>query len=81
MERARSSMRWDTWRLNHRLLGLLVGLAVSELSVGAADLRSAASDKVPGKILFQDGKLTAQLKEVPLRQVMDEISRLSGAHV
>ena len=81
MGRTGSSMRWNTWRLNHRLLGLLVGLAVSETSLGTADVYRSVTDKVPEKLLFQDGRLTARITRTPLRQVMDEISRLSGAQV
>jgi hypothetical protein len=51
------------------------------MSLGGANVQSAATNKFPGKLLFQDGKLTAQITGVPLRRVMDEISRLTGAQV
>lgn len=63
--------------LSCRLAGLLISLALGAGPVSAA----YAFDPEPGQISLQDGKLSARFPATPLRQVMAEVSRLSGARV
>jgi len=81
MRRTPSTTNWDAWRLTCQALSLLVVLVVSDRALGVGNVQGAATDKFPGKLLFQDGKLTAQITGTPLRQVIEEIGRLSGARV
>lgn len=81
MRRTPSTTHWGVWRLTRRALSLLVALAVSDIALGIANMQCATTDKFPGKILLQDGKLTAQVTGIPLRQVIEEIGRLSKARV
>lgn len=81
MKRTPSTTHWGVWRLSRRALSLLVALAVSDIALGLANVQGATTDKFPGKLLLQDGKLTAQVTGIPLRQVIDEIARLSKARV
>jgi hypothetical protein len=63
------------------LHGILVSLILSTGPGGAAHALDPAAAFSPGQIALQDGKLTAQIVAAPLRQVMEEMSRLSGARV
>lgn len=81
MRRTPSTTHWGVWRLPRRALSLLMALAVSDIALGIANVQGATADKFPGKILLQDGKLTAQVTGIPLRQVIEEIARLSKARV
>src|SRR5262249_55155716 len=60
-----------------RLMRLLLCLALEAGLVGAAYAR----DPAPGQISVQDGKLSAQISATSVRQVMEEVSRLSEARV
>ena len=60
---------------------MVVSLVLSTGPVGAAYAFSPAPAPLPKQIALQDGKLTAQIVVAPLRQVMEEMSRLSGARV
>lgn len=62
------------------LQGILVSLVLGTELAGAAYALDPAAT-LPGQIALQDGKLTAQLTATPLRQVMEEVSRVSGARV
>ena len=62
------------------LHGILVSLVLSTGPVDAAYALGPAA-ALPGQLSLQDGKLTARLIATPLRQVMEEVSRLSGARV
>ena len=63
------------------LHGALIGLALWSAPTHTSYARGATPGDFPGKITLQDGSLTARIATVPLRQVMEEISRLSGAQV
>ncbi len=63
------------------LQGILVSLVLSTGLVDAAYALGPAAAALPGQLSLQDGKLTARLIATPLRQVMEEVSRLSGARV
>jgi hypothetical protein len=47
----------------------------------AAPSPDSASRAFPAVLTLQDGKLTAHISSLPLHQVMEEVSRLSGAEV
>jgi hypothetical protein len=49
--------------------------------VEASATQSATADTFPGRLTLCHGRLTAQIKAVPLRQVMAEVGELSGARV
>jgi hypothetical protein len=66
--------------LSRWLHGILVSLVLGTELAGAAHALDPAST-LPGQITLQDGKLTAQFTATPLRQVMEEVSRVSGAQV
>jgi len=63
------------------LRGILVGLILSAGPVDAVYALGPAAVTSPGQIILLDGKLTAQLVAAPLRQVIEEVSRRSGAQV
>ncbi len=63
------------------LPGVLVSLVLGSLSVCAAYAASPADVSFPGKITLQDGKMTARIMAAPLRRVIEEVSKLSGAQV
>lgn len=69
----RSSQRW--------FYKLLVSVLFGILSLGIADALDPPVVTVPGRVALQDGKLTARLIATPLRQAMEEVSRVSGARV
>jgi hypothetical protein len=62
------------------LSGILVSLILGTELVSAADALGPAAT-FPGQIALQNGKLTARLTATPLRQVMEEVSRVSKARV
>jgi hypothetical protein len=41
----------------------------------------SAMVKARRELILQDGKLTARIVDVPLRQIMEEVSQLTGIHV
>ena len=59
------------------ILILFLGISTD----GAANEPEPSAGSFPGKITFLDGKLTAQIVSASLRQVMEEVSKLSGARV
>jgi hypothetical protein len=61
------------------LRGLLVSFAVSSILFYTADGLRAA--RVTSRITLQDGKWTARIISTPLRQVLREVSRLTGAEI
>jgi type II secretory pathway component GspD/PulD (secretin) len=63
------------------LHGILVSLVLSSLPVCAAYAANPAAVSLPGKITLQDGKMTARIVAAPLRQVLEEVSKLSGTQV
>lgn len=64
--------RW----LNRILVSLVLGTAPASTTYALDSIATFS-----GQIALQDGKLTARLTATPLRQVMEEVSRLSGARV
>ena len=73
--------RWSGWTPSLWLCGTLLSLILGSAPLHITQAFGAASGNFPGEIRLQDGKLTARIKVAPLRQVMEEISRLSGARV
>lgn len=80
MKRSMLMTEWSPRIPDRWLCGILVGLILGTGTVAAVDAPGLAAT-LPGHIALQDGKLTAQLTAVPLHQVMEEVSRLSGARV
>lgn len=81
MRRLFANERWSLKRLSWWGCCLLTSLTLSkscEAPVLAANTKAAA---FPGTLTLQDGKLTIRTTAVPLRQVMAEVGRLSGAQV
>ncbi len=74
---ARRSPRVPT-RWLYRTLAVLV---LSTGPIGTTYALSPTAITAPEQISVQDGKLTARLVATPLRQVMEELSRVSGAQV
>ena len=62
------------------LQGILVSLVLGTELAGAAYALDPTAT-LSGQIALQDGKLTARLTTTPLRQVMEEVSRVSGARI
>jgi len=60
---------------------MVVSLVLSTGRVGSAYAFGPAPTPLPGQITLQDGRLTAQVAATPLRQVMEEMSRVSGVRV
>ncbi len=81
MQPSTPSARWSFWQQRTWLHGILVGLLVSSILVNAASAFSPTSSSFPGKLILQDGKLTARIIALPLWQVMEEASRVSNAQV
>lgn len=54
---------------------------VSSGSLGYAEARGVIHDNFPGTLSLHNGKITAKINAVSLRQVMEEIGELSGAEV
>jgi hypothetical protein len=81
MNRSTLTTRRPPWTLGRWLRGILIGCVFWSAPIPTPDALASSPVDVPGQITFQDGKLTARIAMVPLRQVMEEISRLSGAQV
>ena len=62
------------------LLGVL-GVLPCVAPVHATSATAPVNPAFAGTVTLHDGKLTARLSAVPLRRVMAEVSRLSGAQV
>lgn len=62
-------------------LGLLLGLAASSMLPGGVSIPSFAAVNIPGHMTLRDGKLTARIAAAPIRQVLEEVSSLTGARV
>lgn len=67
--------RTRTWR------GILGSVIVSWCFGGLALAASPQTTPSPRTLVFADGALTARFHEVPLHQVMDEVSQRSGVRV
>jgi hypothetical protein len=76
------TMRWSPW-VRRRWLCTLLLVSLTFLPVPAPAVQSpgTAAGPFPGIITFRDEQLTVRITAAPLRQVMGEISRLSGAQV
>ena len=81
MKRLSFKARWSPKTPGRWLRGTLVSLVLSTGLVGSTYALGPAAMTLPGQVALQDEKLTAQLVAAPLRQVMEEVSRLSGARV
>ena len=79
MKRLTPITRWFSRTPGLWLPGILVSLVLGSLSVCAAYAAAPADVSFPGKITLQDGKMTARIVAAPLRRVIEEVSRLSGA--
>jgi hypothetical protein len=73
--------RQSSWTPGRWLLGILVSLVLGSMPVYAASAPGPVAEDFSGKITLQDGKLTARNLAAPLWQIMEELSRLSGAQV
>ena len=73
--------RWFSWTPSRWLHGILVGLVLGSVLGGAAYALGPTATSFPGKMTLQDGELAARIVAVPLRQVIEEVARLSGAQV
>lgn len=73
--------RWYPWSPQEWVLLSLLGLAVWGALLGPAHALSAPIGGFSGKLTWQDGQLTARLGAISLDQVMQEVSRVSGAQV
>lgn len=81
MRQCKADKRWKFGRMHWGLYGLLLGLSFEKSCtevVFAANMPPAAFS---GTLTLQEGKLTARIAAIPLRQVMTEVARLSGAQV
>lgn len=81
MRQGKADNRWKFGRMHWGLCGLLLGLSFEKSCtevVFAANMPLAAFS---GTLTLQEGKLTARIAAIPLRQVMTEVARLSGAQV
>jgi hypothetical protein len=81
MNRSTLTTRRLPWTLGCWLQGILIGCVFWSAPIPTPDALASPPVDVPGQLLFQDGKLAARVAMVPLRQVMEEIGRLSGAQV
>lgn len=79
MKRLTPITRWFSRTPGLCLHGILVSLVLGSLSLRAAHAAGPADVSFPGKISLQDGKMTARIVAAPLRRVIEEVSRLSGA--
>lgn len=80
MQRSRQTVKWPSWVPGCSLLGVLVSLALGG-PWGAANALGSAPLSTPGGITLRDGRLTAHLHGVPLRQVMADVSRRGAVQV
>ncbi|MGH9960355.1 MAG: hypothetical protein ACREBC_25070 [Pyrinomonadaceae bacterium] len=76
MKRLTPITQWFSRTAGFWLPGILV---LGSLSVCAAYAAGPAAVSFPGKITLQDGKMTARIVAAPLRRVIEEVSKLSGA--
>jgi hypothetical protein len=81
MKRSMLMARWSSRTPSCWLRGILVSLVLCTGPVGATYALGPMAGTSPGQIGLQDGKLTARIVAAPLRQVMEEVSRRSGAQV
>ena len=79
MKRLTPITRWFSRTPGLWLPGILVSLVLGSLSVCAAYAAGPADVSFPGKIMLKDGRMTARIVAAPLRRVIEEVSKLSGA--
>jgi hypothetical protein len=79
MKRLTPITQWFSRTAGLWLYGIRVSLVLGNLSVCAAYAAGPAAVSFPGKITLQDGKMTARIVAAPLRRVIEEVSKLSGA--
>jgi hypothetical protein len=73
--------KWFLWLPGCWLGGIVVSLVLSMGPIGSAFAFGPAPAPLPRQITLHDGRLTVQVVATPLRQVMEEMSRVSGARV
>jgi hypothetical protein len=73
--------RWPSETLRWWLRGLLASLVLACAPGYAADAPTLGVGNFPGTLTLREKTLAARVAAVPLRQVMAELSRLSGAQV
>lgn len=81
MERSTHSTQGTGRTLSRRLGKLLLSLVLGSVPVSTVAAGSPAAGTFPGTLTLHGETLTAQISAAPLRQVMEEVSRLSGARV
>jgi hypothetical protein len=81
MKRSRLTTRRRPWTPGCWLRGIVIGCMLWNAPIPTPDALGSAPEDAPGQIAFEDGKLTVRSSTAPLRQLIDEISRLSGVQV
>src|ERR1043166_1835341 len=76
--RSGQAMRKLAQRLLPIMLVVVLALEISQPSAAAA---SSPAKTRPFEMTLKDGKLTARIRATPLRSVITELSRLTGAEV
>ena len=79
MKRLTPITQWSSRTPGLWLSGILVSLVLGSLPVGAKYAAGPADVSFRGKITLQDGKMTARIVAAPLRRVIEQVSKLSGA--
>jgi hypothetical protein len=74
-------VKWFPWLPGCWMSVMVASLFLSTGQVGSAFAFDPAPAPLPGQFTLQNGRLTAQVVTTPLRQVMEEMSRVSGAQV
>lgn len=72
---------WFSRRLGRWRYGILIGLVLSGISVSRVHALDSAAVNLAGKITFHNEQLTATVTATSLRQVMEEISKVSGVQI
>lgn len=74
-------MRWFNRTASLSLHSMPLILILGRLSICAVHAADPAVARFTGTMMLQDGKLTARIEAAPLRRVMEEVSKLSGARI
>jgi len=81
MQRTLPQKRWNGKNVNLWVCCLFLGLAFSKSCDDPVLAANAKAIAFPGTLTLQEGKLTARIAAIPLRQVILELGRLSDAQV
>jgi len=68
-------------RIRPRLWAILLSVVLIGTTTWNALALDSPTPKSHKELTFHDWKLTARITAVPLRQVLDEVGRLSGVHI